>query len=139
MLAVLGVATISAQDINPQNVPSNIRTTFEQAYPNASDVEWEMEGQNYKVEFDVNWQDSEVWYSSDGSTVKTETEIKKKDLPQAILATIDNQYATYRVDSIEKTDQNGSVTFEVELEKGWDEEKQLLLDANGIVLNEWND
>ena len=137
--ALLGIATVSAQDINPNDVPAELRTAFEQAQPNASDVEWEKEGENYKVEFDVNWQDHEIWYTSDASIVKTEKDIKKKELPDSVQSTISSKYSGYRVDSIEMTEENGSATYEVELEKGWDEEMKVVFDPKGKVLNEWSD
>jgi len=37
---VLGAFTIFAQDIDPNNVPTNLKQSFEQHYPQASDVEW---------------------------------------------------------------------------------------------------
>ncbi|MDT7827512.1 PepSY-like domain-containing protein [Pricia sp. S334] len=139
LIALLGTAAVSAQDLNPADVPQDLRDTFEQAHPNASDVEWEREGDSYKVEFEVDYQDQEVWYSADGQTNKMEKDIKEDELPQAISSAISDKYADYKVDSIEMTEENGKTTYEVELEKGWDDEINVVFDADGKVLNEWKD
>lgn len=137
--AFLGVVTVSAQDMNPNDVPSELRTAFDRAHPNAGDVEWERDGESYKVEFEIDRQDQEVWYAADGKAAKTEKEIGENDLPQAIRSAIAGKYADYKIDSIEMTEADGSATYEVELEKGWDDERQVVFDAEGKVLSEWND
>ena len=137
--ALLGVATVSAQDMDPNDVPADLKTAFERSNPEATDVEWEMEGDSYKVEFEIDREDREIWYAADGKTAKTEREITEKDLPQTIKSVIADRYAGYKVDSIEMTEEGGSATYEVELEKGWDDEKQVVFDADGKVLSERND
>src|SRR5680860_374204 len=86
--ALLRVATVSAQDMNPDDVPPELRTAFDQAYPDAGDVEWERDGESFKVEFETNRKDQEVWYAADGKAAKTEREIGEADLPQAIRSAI---------------------------------------------------
>ena len=138
-LTVLGVCTVFAQDINPNSVPANLRQSFEQNYPQASDVEWELEGQSYKVEFDSNRLEHEIWYTTDGIATKAEHEITAADLPQAITAVIASNYAGYKVDSVEKTTMDGSTTYDVELEKGWNDEKDVVFNESGKVLSEMID
>ena len=137
--ALLRVATVSAQDMNPDDVPPELRTAFDQAYPDAGDVEWERDGESFKVEFETNRKDQEVWYAADGKAAKTEKEIGEGELPQTIKSAIAGKYADYKIDSIEMTEEGGSATYEVELEKGWDDEIQVVFDAEGKVLNEWKD
>lgn len=138
-LALLGVFSVSAQDINPNTVPENLRTSFVQSYPTAHDVEWEMEGTSYKVEFEIDRQDYEIWYAPDGNTSKMEQEITEADLPQSIKTAIASNYAGYKVDSVEKTTVNGSSVYEVELEKGWNDEKDVVFNDSGNILSEVND
>jgi uncharacterized membrane protein YkoI len=37
------------------------------------------------------------------------------------------------------TEKDGKKTYEVELEKGWTEEKTLIIDESGQVIKEYND
>ncbi|MGJ8715272.1 MAG: PepSY-like domain-containing protein [Maribacter stanieri] len=138
-LTVLGTFTVFAQDIDPNTVPANLRQSFEQHYPQASDVEWELDGQSYKVEFDNNRLEHEIWYATDGKATRAEHEITEADLPQAITSVIASNYAGYKVDSVEKTTVNGSTTYDVELEKGWNDEKDVVFNESGKVLSEMID
>jgi uncharacterized membrane protein YkoI len=138
-LALFATAAVSAQDLQMNEVPANLTDSFQKENPNATDVEWEMEGMNYKVEFDVNRMEHEIWYSKDGETVRREQELSKKDLPSSITDMIESKYSEYKIDSVEMTEKDGKKTYEVELEKGWTEEKTLILDESGKVINEYKD
>ncbi|MDF4201392.1 PepSY-like domain-containing protein [Maribacter sp. SA7] len=138
-LSVLGVFTVFAQDINPNYVPTNLRESFELHYPKASNVEWELDGQSYKVEFDNNRLEHEIWYAMDGKATRAEHEITAADLPQAITSIIASNYAGYKVDSVEKTTVNGSTTYDVELDKGWNDEMDVVFNESGKVLSEMID
>lgn len=139
MIALLGTVAVSAQDMNPNDVSSDLINVFEQAHPNATDVKWKKEGDDYKVEFETNSEEQEIWYAAGGKTNRTEKEIGESGLPAAISSAISSNYDAYKVDSIEMTEENGSTTYEVELEKGWDDEKKVVFDADGKVLSERND
>lgn len=139
IIAALGVFSVSAQDIDPNTVPVNLKTNFAQSYPTANDVEWELDGSTYKVEFEVDRQDHEIWYTLDGTTTKTEQELTEADLPQAIKTAIASNYAEYNVDDVEMTTENGAATYKVELRKGWNDEKDVVFSDGGKVLSENND
>lgn len=138
-LAIFATATMSAQDLKTSDVPSNLTNNFQKSYANAAGVEWEMDGDNYKVEFDVNKMEHEIWYSKEGTVVKTESEISESELPGAITSVIKNKYADYKVDSIEMTESNGQKNYEVELEKGWTKEVKVVFDATGKVMSSVED
>ncbi|MGO3719374.1 MAG: PepSY-like domain-containing protein [Mesonia hippocampi] len=113
-----------------------MNTNFQKAYPNATDVEWEMEGENYKVEFDMGKMDNEIWYSIDGNTIKTEMEITENDLPSAVKNTVQSKYPDYKIDEVEMTEENGKKTYEVELEKWFQEDRKLMISENGDLISE---
>ncbi|WP_432411728.1 PepSY-like domain-containing protein [Rasiella sp. SM2506] len=135
-LALLATAAVSAQDVKTNQVPANLNNNFAQAYPNATNVEWEMEEMNYKVEFDLGKMDHEVWYSKTGSIVKTEFEILKTDVPAAVAATVQSKYPKYKIDEIEMTEENGKKTYEVELEKWFGKDKKLVIAEDGTFISE---
>lgn len=133
MLFTTGFA--KAQDLNSADVPVNLRDAFNKEYPKATAVEWEKEMDHYKVEFDLDRRDHEIWYSASGSIVKKEQEMKKTELPPSIRAVIQSKYAGYRVDDVEMVWKKKIKTYEVELEKGQDE-KHIIFDAKAKVLSE---
>lgn len=134
-IALFATGVAMAQDLNSSDVPGNLNDAFNKEYAKATDVEWEKEMDNYKVEFDLNRHEQEVWYNASGSVLKKEQEITEAELPQAIRDAIKSQYAGYGVDDVEMIWQNNTTTYEVELEKGQDE-KHVTFDGNAKVLNE---
>lgn len=132
---LLASSAVMAQDLRIADVPNNLKEALEKEYPKATDVEWEKELENYKVEFEINRQDHEIWYNASAQILKKEQEISETELPKAIRDAIKSSYAGYRVDDVEKIWQNDTVTYEVEVEKG-QEEIHLTFDANAKVLNE---
>lgn len=53
-------------DVAATEVPAAVTSAFEAAYPGATDVEWEHDGDHYEVEFDFNGEELEVEYSATG-------------------------------------------------------------------------
>lgn len=127
-----------AQDINVSEVPTAVQTAFSNESANATDVEWEKDLENYKVEFEVNRMEHEVWFDASGKIIKKEKNITEAELPQAVKNTIQSKYNGYRIDDIEMTWQNETTRYEVELEKGR-EELKVTFDEKGMVLNERRD
>ena len=48
-LALFATAMVTAQDLKTSDVPANLNTAFQKEYKDATDVEWELDGMNYKV------------------------------------------------------------------------------------------
>lgn len=134
-IALFATGVAMAQDLNSSDVPGNLKDAFSKEYSKATDVEWEKELDNYKVEFDLNRQDHEVWYDASGSIIKKEQEMTEAELPQAIRDAIESNYAGHQVDDVEMIWHDNTNTYEVELEKG-QEEKHITFDGNAKVLNE---
>lgn len=127
-----------AQDLNPSELPEAVKTAFAKDNAVGTDVEWEMDMANYKVEFDMGRMEHEIWYTASGEVIKKEQDIAEGDLPQSIRDIIKLKYAGYRVDDVEMTWQDNATTYEVELEKGREEWK-LIFDSNGTIIHERRD
>lgn len=138
-LTMLATATISAQDLKMTDVPTNLQTAFTKAYSNATDVEWEKEMNNYKVEFEIDRMDYEVWYTSDGNSVKTEMDIAVSAVPTTISNAIKKKYPDYKIDNVEMKEEGNKKIYKVEIEKGWIKERKLVLDATGTILSDYED
>lgn len=132
---VTGVAV--AQHVNQKDVPSDITDAFVKEYGNASDVEWEKKMENYKVDFDVNRMEHEVWYNASGTVVRKEQDITEAELSQAVREALKSAYAGYRLDDVERVWENNTTSYKLELEKG--EDKHVTFDIEGKVAAERND
>lgn len=108
-------------------VPEAVKMAFAKAYPNADDIEWEMESGNFEVEFEIaEDQEISVVYNANGELLETEVEIAFSELPQAAQAALKGK----RVKEIAKiTRANGVVTYEAEVRH-----KDLIFDAQGNLI-----
>lgn len=137
-LALFATATLSAQDLKMSDVTSNLTSNFEKEYSNATDIEWENEMDLFKVKFDVNRMEHEIWYDASGKMIKMEKEMNETILPQAVKSKISSSYTSFKTDDIEMKKENDKTTYEVELEDGRNE-KTVIFDESGSVINEIED
>ena len=133
-LLLFATATVSAQDLKIDEVPNHLKTIFNEAYTNVTDVEWEKKGEHYKVEFEINKMDHDIWYDAQGKVVKSKIEIPANEMPSGVATAISTKYPDYKIDSVEVHEKDGVKTYEVEIEKGWSQERKLILEASGNIL-----
>lgn len=128
--------TAMAQDLNKSQVPSVIVNNFQKSFPKAYDVEWELDGENYKAEFETGLlgADHDVWYNKTGAQLRHKEEISKSDLPRKVLAKINADFGSYRVDDVKKITESGKATYTLEL-KSLGEEWKVAFDKEGTVLS----
>ena len=132
----IGVTSMFAQDIPQSQVPSLVLNSFQQKYPKAYDVEWELKGDLYKVEFEKSLlgDDVEVWFDKSGKVVRSKEEISKSELPKAILDKIDAEFKASIIKDVEKFIDNNTVSYKVEV-KTIREEWDNLFDEKGNILS----
>ncbi len=89
IIACVGLTSaVVAQDLLQSDVPSVVVNNFQKAFPKVYDVEWELKGELYEVDFETGVSiDHEAWYDKTGKLVKHKQEIAKTDLPKAVLNT----------------------------------------------------
>ena len=128
--------TTSAQDLKQSQVPSLIVNSFQKTFPKAYEVEWELKGENYKVEFETGLlgKDHEVWYSKTGKLIRHKKEISKSDLPQKVLAKVKKDFHLYRIDDVEEIIQDNNTIYKIELKSSSNDWK-VMIDKKGNVLS----
>ncbi|MCD0479317.1 PepSY-like domain-containing protein [Chryseobacterium sp. M5] len=136
----LSITNISAQDIRQSEVPSVILNHFQKSFPKAADIDWEIKGNYYEVEFETGFlgDDHKILYSRDGKLVRHEEEISKSNLPKTVLASIKRSFNGYRTDDIKKITEGGKVIYNVEL-KNYSQEWKVVFDAQGRILQKKED
>ncbi len=137
VLAFLFLTTKSfAQDITQDQVPSLVLNSFQQSYSKAFDVDWELDGEKYKVEFELGLpgRDHEIWYDESGKLLRHKEEISKGDLPKAVQTKLKTDYSSYRIDDVKKITEGALATYTLEV-KNLTEEWKLALDSEGNVLS----
>ena len=137
-IIVLATGYVSAQDIPQSKVPSVIVNNFIKEFPKARDVEWELKGNEYNVEFEIGFlTDFEAWFTASGSLIRYTEKISSSKLPKAVKDAIKTDFDKYRIDEAKKITENNVVTYRVELEKR-DHEVNLVFSENGIIIKNKN-
>lgn len=131
VMAIVMVSLVSfAQKTKEQNVPQKVKNALLQKFPNAKEVKWDKEGNNFEASFDLNDVDNSVLFNQEGKIVETEIEIKVNQLPKNALQYLNNNYKNQKVKEAAKiVTENGKTIYEAEI-KG----KDLFFDENGNVI-----
>ena len=113
------------------DVPASVISTFNNQYPDATEVEWEQDNDGFEVEFEVNEIEREITYDRMGNIVESSIEVSENELPANTIAYLNQNYPGYRVDDAdEETNGDGIAVFEVEIEHE-NKEIELLFDIEG--------
>lgn len=92
-----------AQTISSQEAPEAVQANFEKMYPGENDPDWHIDSHGfYEAHFKTEGIHYRADYTKDGAWFETETNIKKKELPEAIRKAIKKQFPEYDIAEIEK-------------------------------------
>lgn len=115
-------------------IPDAVRTAFTAQYPTAIEVEWEIKGGKYNVEFRLGANEVEAWYNTDGGWIRSETELYASQLPQAVSAYVVSNYPSFQIDDCSFVEMPSGSFYLIELEKKGSPDVYLKLSANGEVM-----
>ncbi|MFZ6664615.1 PepSY-like domain-containing protein [Peijinzhouia sedimentorum] len=140
-IIAIGVFSVcKAQDIPQSQVPSIILNQFNAQFPDATDIAWEMERKQYKVEFETGWnKDHELWFDINGSVIKHKEEITKEELPTEIKSKINNDFKGYSIDDLERISEQGSILYKMELNSLFRQDWKMVFDKAGNVVSKTAD
>jgi hypothetical protein len=139
------------------NVPSNVRSNFAIAYPDATNVvwnsydvnnvpiDWDLSGWNtpgagaYAVTFNMGNDEYYGWYDANGNLIGTATVVSDyTKVPYVVTDMIHNKYNGYNIDWAGREISGSKSNYELKLSQG-DKKIKLLVDSNGNVLKEKED
>ena len=136
-LAVGSVLSISAQEkvkVSDKDLPTTVQTTFKSQYPEASDADWTIKEDKYKVHFKLNGNKQIAAYDKAGMLLSQGTEIKESELPVTVTTSTKALYANRAIDEVYKMEKNAVTQYLVKL-KG-EPKTKILYSADGQVIKE---
>ena len=140
--------------ISTIEVPVGIKTTFEEKYPQATNVRWQyyrptvepyyidwtwtgwptLDTTDYVAQYTWDGTDYMSWYDDQGNWVGTvATVTNHSSLPAAVNNTINTQFKGYTITSVKMENDKNRTAYEVTLESGADRAR-LLIDENGKIM-----
>lgn len=134
-LLALSTMGAFAQDIPQSQVPAVVVNSFQQKFPKAKGVDWELKAGLYEAEFETGLfgADHEVWIQSNGKIVRHKEALAKNDLPNAVMAKMKRDFPGYRIEDVKRISEEQKITYAFEVKSRADEWK-LVVDPNGNVL-----
>lgn len=133
--ALLTAGYSIAQDIPAHKIPSEVMAEFQQQYPEAKDVDWELKEGNFEVDFELGWRgfDHEILYDSTGSILRHKAEISKKELPEDVSSMLDNDFKWYWIRDVKKIVEGNDTIYLMEA-RSFFKEWELTVKSDGSLL-----
>jgi hypothetical protein len=98
---LIGISYLSAQKVEPKDLPLAVQSNFKARFPEASDVKWTKVNDIYEAEFVNKEIKTEAAYSEKGEWKETSWEIPVQYTPQTIKTYITTNYPKYKIKEIE--------------------------------------
>ena len=113
--------TISSWALGGRELPASVRAAFFAKYPSARLKKWEVEDDQYVVNFVSNKDKLTALYSMKGNWIMTEKKVPwMKDLPPAVRTAFNKSlYADWKVESIQECQgRDGDRLYKIQVDNG---------------------
>lgn len=101
------------------DVPTKVKTAFNQKFPDATKVSWDKENATeWEAEFKMDGKEYSANFDTDGNWKETEYEISKSDIPSSVKSTLDKDFEAYKIEEAEISETSDGKVYEFELENG---------------------
>ncbi|MCX6254094.1 MAG: hypothetical protein NTV31_06395 [Bacteroidia bacterium] len=132
LVVVFSLTSVSA--LSQKNTPENVKKEFANKYPAAQSVKWSSEEANeWEAEFSMNGKKMSACFDNSAKWIESETVISEKELPVAVLNTLNNDFQGYKKGPVEIFESPEMKGFEMGLKKG-EKSLEVIFDNNGIIL-----
>lgn len=129
-IIMMSFVLLQDRDISAKDVPKSVMNTFNSAFPDASDVDWEKKGKEYEADFEIQNIDYSARFAANGKLIMQKQDVLVLDIPEAIGAAIQKDYDGYHIDDVEKIEMDGKEYFQVELD-GTMRDRKVVFSADG--------
>lgn len=127
-IALIMLSFVSfAQKTKEQNVPQVIKKALSEKFPNAKNVKWDKEENNFEASFKNNNIDNSILFNANGKIIETEIAIEVNQLPKNALQYLNDNFKNQKVKEAAKIiTEKGNLIYEAEIKS-----KDLFFDENG--------
>lgn len=128
------IAVFVSCNCDETKVPTNVKASFSEMFPNATEVEWEMEDETeWEAEFKSEGKEITACFTDAGVWIETEWEIEKAEITESVLKVINSTYEGWEIDEAEFVESPEFTGYELELEMG-EEEMEVLVTTDGVII-----
>jgi hypothetical protein len=137
-ILVLSLFMVSLFASAQKTPPAAVTKAFAEKFNTAEKVKWAMEdAKEWEAEFVMNGKEASASFDLAGKWLETETEVKISDLPAAVKAAIDKQFAGAKIGECSNIDSPKFTGYEIAIDnKGKKMEVQATKEGKLIVNDE---
>ncbi len=132
-LLVLITVFSYAQKINQKNVPAVVLNSFQLKFPNADDIEWQLEKGKYRVNFEVNNKDNRLVMNDKGSMLYHNQDLYVSEIPKIVMQTINSKVDFFDVYDADRFEEGAIIYYTVNF-KNSGKKHDFKIDDNGVLL-----
>lgn len=112
-------------------VTEKVTTAFAMKFPDAKNIKWDKENdKEWEAEFKMGGKEYSANFDLEGIWMETEYEIEKSKIPAEVKATLDSEFAGYKIREAEISESAAGKVYEFELKQGKNE-AEVVIDCNG--------
>ena len=134
---LLGDAAAQEQTIECDDVPTAVRTAFQNEYPKATTQGCAKEIENGKTAYEISSIEGktrrDILYYENGTLIVVEEAIEAADLPKPVRQTLGEVLKDHKIELVEKLRRDDTVTYEIK-SKHAGVALEVVFDGNGKVL-----
>ncbi|GHV26089.1 hypothetical protein FACS1894176_06110 [Bacteroidia bacterium] len=132
---ICACSSVQSKDATP---PAELQQKFRKDFPKAFDVEWEMAGNVYEVEFEIRFTDYKAFYDAKGNLLMYGCDTKASNLPGVVKSAAEKLYPKYRFDDVKKVRKGSETFYKIEMERRGSEAK-MVIKQDGTTVEKWCD
>ena len=136
-LALFALVACGDKDAAASEIPAAVKTAFQTAYPGATDVEWELEGDEIEVEWEMNGEEYEASYNRMGKLLDSDYGINMTidELPVTVQQAVNTSFPGYVMDDVQQVTVKGEQQFEIEMNSRTGDRKKATFTAAGQLVS----
>jgi hypothetical protein len=134
MILLAAFSFISFSACSQNNLPENVHKEFAKKYPAAQSVKWDSESANeWESEFKMDGKKMSACFDNSGKWIESETAISEKELPVAVINTLNTEFQGYKKSPVEIFENPEMKGFELTLKKG-ESSLEVVIDNSGKII-----
>ncbi|MEI8046474.1 MAG: PepSY-like domain-containing protein [Bacteroidota bacterium] len=116
-----------------KDLPTYVRTSFDQKFPGAQKVKWSKENATeWEAEFKMGAKEYSANFNSEGLWVETEYKIGANEIPAAVTASLGKEFPGYKLVESEVSETARGKVYELTIKTGT-KKTEIAFDENGVI------
>tara|TARA_R110000868_G_scaffold83515_4_gene235699 strand:- start:17134 stop:17949 length:816 start_codon:yes stop_codon:yes gene_type:complete len=105
--------SVLSQRIDQKNVPAVTLNAFQLKFPNAQETKWKLDGDIYKIDYEVNGKSHFLKMDAKGTVLQHNQDLYVSEIPKIVLETIRKKATYFDINDADKYENESRITYEI--------------------------